>query len=192
MFTLQCILGALRAATMDGTNIGRPCCKEHNCTDPLVKHRAHYCAKHDYKQAECVVTDCTATSPTGFRTCEIPEHRAMEHHRNEKGKAWFQLQNRLQKQRVGQLSNSFGNGRSAGEELEALQDPRKSDDGNVKPKARFDRRKTHNEQLIVACCGTILARGTMFGAESITGVKVVISPLLCVLLLTYNLIQGLC
>lgn len=48
----------------------------------------------------------------------------------------------------------------------------KSDAGNYQPKARFDRRKTHNEQLVVACCGIILARGTMFGAESISGVKV--------------------
>lgn len=49
---------------------------------------------------------------------------------------------------------------------------RKSDSGNQQPKARFSRRRTHNEQLVVACCGVITARGTMYGAEAISGVKV--------------------
>ncbi|KAH9475970.1 hypothetical protein JR316_0011535 [Psilocybe cubensis] len=46
---------------------------------------------------------------------------------------------------------------------------KKSDKGNVVPKARFARRRTHNEQLLVSCCGIINARATMFGAESVSG-----------------------
>lgn len=49
---------------------------------------------------------------------------------------------------------------------------KKSEDGNKVPKARFSRRRTHNEQLLVACCGVIPARATMHGAESVSGVKV--------------------
>jgi hypothetical protein len=37
---------------------------------------------------------------------------------------------------------------------------------------KSDSGRTHNEQLVVACCGVILGRGTMFGAEAISGVKV--------------------
>lgn len=48
----------------------------------------------------------------------------------------------------------------------------KSDKGNQQPKASFARRRTHNEELVVSCCGMILARGTMYGAEAISGVKV--------------------
>jgi hypothetical protein len=48
----------------------------------------------------------------------------------------------------------------------------KSDAGNRKPKAHFGRRWTHNEQLIVCCCGIIAAHATMFGVEAISGVKV--------------------
>ena len=48
----------------------------------------------------------------------------------------------------------------------------KSDAGNNPPKARFGRRRTHNEQLIVCCCGVVAARATMFGAEAVTGVVV--------------------
>lgn len=51
-------------------------------------------------------------------------------------------------------------------------DVSKSDEGNRTVKARFGRRRTHNEQLVVCCCGIIAARATMFGAEAISGVKV--------------------
>lgn len=57
------------------------------------------------------------------------------------------------------------------DEIEQILDTRKSDLGNQQPKAHFGCRKTHNEQLVVACCGVIVARGMMFGAESISGVK---------------------
>jgi len=51
----------------------------------------------------------------------------------------------------------------------------KSPNGNHVPKARFGRRRTHNEQLVVACCGVIIARGTMYGAEALSGVRVSMS-----------------
>jgi CxC6 like cysteine cluster associated with KDZ transposases len=44
--------------------------------------------------------------------------------------------------------------------------------GNVRRKARFGRRWTHNEELVVASCGVILARATFFGSEAPNGVKV--------------------
>ncbi|EIN06762.1 hypothetical protein PUNSTDRAFT_115259 [Punctularia strigosozonata HHB-11173 SS5] len=44
-------------------------------------------------------------------------------------------------------------------------------EGNVRPKARFGRRRTHNEELVVACCGTILSRATFFGSEAPNGVR---------------------
>ncbi|KAF5375906.1 hypothetical protein D9615_008161 [Tricholomella constricta] len=148
-------LRSLRAATMDGTGLGRPCCKEHNCLHPLVKHRAHFCAIHDHKKA--------------------PDHRQIELRRNERGKAFFQLKQRLHKNQTSQISDALGPTSELDDDDEPddelYSDIRKSDAGNKQPKARFERRKTHNEQLLVACCGTILAWGTMFGAESISGVK---------------------
>jgi hypothetical protein len=41
-----------------------------------------------------------------------------------------------------------------------------------KIRGRLSRRWTHNEQLIVRCCGIILSRATFFGSEAITAVKV--------------------
>ena len=48
----------------------------------------------------------------------------------------------------------------------------KDKDGNVKRRARFGRRWTHNEQLVVSSCGVIIARATFFGSEAPNGVKV--------------------
>ena len=47
--------------------------------------------------------------------------------------------------------------------------PSKSMHGNRNPvKARFGRRRTHNEQTLVRPCGVIFARATMFGAEAVS------------------------
>jgi hypothetical protein len=42
-----------------------------------------------------------------------------------------------------------------------------------KIRAKFTHSRLHNEQLVVAPCGVILGRDTMFGAEGIASVTVV-------------------
>ena len=41
-----------------------------------------------------------------------------------------------------------------------------------KVRAQFGRKRTHNEQIIVAPCGMIMARETFFGAEAVSSVVV--------------------
>ena len=53
----------------------------------------------------------------------------------------------------------------------------KPETGNRSVKARFGRRRTHNEQLCVASCGVILGRATFFGSEAPNGVRVSGKPL---------------
>ena len=50
--------------------------------------------------------------------------------------------------------------------------PEKPDSGNKTVRARFGRRRTHNEQLIVRPCGVIVSRATFFGSEPVSEVKV--------------------
>ena len=47
-------------------------------------------------------------------------------------------------------------------------------DSSTTPKIRtqFGRRQTHNEQIIVAPCGLVIARATFYGAEAIRDVAV--------------------
>ncbi|PPQ76766.1 hypothetical protein CVT26_000266 [Gymnopilus dilepis] len=47
----------------------------------------------------------------------------------------------------------------------------KPETGNRSAKARFGRRRTHNEELCVASCGVILGRATFYGSEAPNGVR---------------------
>jgi hypothetical protein len=44
--------------------------------------------------------------------------------------------------------------------------------GKKKLQAQFGRKRTHNEQIMVAPCGMILSRATFFGAEAVSTVVV--------------------
>lgn len=48
----------------------------------------------------------------------------------------------------------------------------KSTQGNRVLRARFGRRRTHNEQLCVFSCGVVAGRATFFGSEAPNGVRV--------------------
>lgn len=48
--------------------------------------------------------------------------------------------------------------------------PEKPTEGNRKIRAQFGRKCTHNEQVIVALCGMIIARATFYNAEAVSSV----------------------
>ncbi|KAJ7125515.1 hypothetical protein C8R43DRAFT_1090555 [Mycena crocata] len=158
----------------------------------------------------CVVTDCKRDADKGFRTCSLPDHRALESYHYLQGKAMFQLKHRLERLNVSQTHDSLSAGHSRplhirmsdeldGDLLPDLIDPTDGDDeeleglgaaededveidangicdgkpetGNRSVRARFGRRRTHNEELCVASCGVILGRATFYGSEAPNGVR---------------------
>ncbi|KAJ3743291.1 hypothetical protein EV360DRAFT_57709, partial [Lentinula raphanica] len=170
---------SLRAVVTDGVTLGHPCCKVHNCTEPLENNRHHWCKTHSQQKLLCSFTDCARPACPGKRTCDEPLHRRYEEYRLLKGKGFFLLRQRLQRAGVIQLSSSISSSSAKEDDLlhaleldEGDEDPvHKSDQGNRPAKAMFARRRTHNEQLVVCTCGVIAARATMYGAEAISGVK---------------------
>ncbi|KAJ7167590.1 hypothetical protein C8R46DRAFT_1093498 [Mycena filopes] len=201
---------AVRSTVTDGITIGRPCCAVHDCLEPLptVKHR--YCNIHRSFNRQCVVTDCKHDSDNGFRTCSIPDHRALESYHYLQGKAMFQLKRRLERLNVSQTHDSLSSGTRnphprmtdelEGDLLPDLVDAETEDEdvelegagadadedveidatgicdgkpesGNRRVRARFGRRRTHNEQLCVGSCGVILGRATFYGSEAPNGVR---------------------
>ncbi|KAF7294714.1 hypothetical protein MIND_01008700 [Mycena indigotica] len=67
-----------------------------------------------------------------------------------------------------------GTGADEDEDVEIDEDgvcPDKPSVGNQKPKARFGRRRTHNEELCVMSCGVIVGRATFYGSEAPNGVR---------------------
>ncbi|KAG2007045.1 cytochrome P450 [Coprinopsis cinerea AmutBmut pab1-1] len=173
-------LRKMHAAVCDGITLGHPCCGVHGCQTPLDSQRDRYCPDHRALEALCAIDDCSQPVEPGFRTCSQQGHRRLEEKYREKGTAMFQLQDRLQKARISTPSDSVPLDNPANistndielDEEEALPEcDGKADVGKQKLKSHFGRRWTHNEQLVMRPCGLILARGTLYGAESVASVN---------------------
>ncbi|KAJ7509683.1 hypothetical protein B0H11DRAFT_1702569, partial [Mycena galericulata] len=137
----------LSACVTDGVTVGHACCGVHDCKIPLANQRAWFCPSHGERRFICVVNGCENPSEVHWRTCVTPSHRAYEQDRRTKGKAMFQLRARL--------------ARTSGQ----------ADPTPPKIRGRLSRRWTHNEQLMVRCCGIIISRATFFGSEAVSSVK---------------------
>ncbi|KAJ6485282.1 hypothetical protein DFH09DRAFT_949028, partial [Mycena vulgaris] len=187
---------AIRSTVTDGITIGRPCCCVHDCLEPLPNVKQRFCVIHRRLEKQCAVTTCDRDSEHGFRTCNIPEHRSLESYYYLQGKAMFQLKHRLERIKASQTHDSLSPGTTTasrmrmtdeidGELMPDLIDAPEDDDdevgegvcdgkpekGNKTVRARFGRRRTHNEQLCVGSCGVILGRATFYGSEAPNGVR---------------------
>ncbi|KAF9522001.1 hypothetical protein CPB83DRAFT_911574 [Crepidotus variabilis] len=179
----------IRSTISDGISSGRPCCAVHDCKQPLESVKHHFCPPHCDKSKHCAVVHCDKKAEPGFRTCLLSDHRKCEESYLEQGKAMFQLKKRLERLKVSQTHDSVAVAPNAiaDEQPEALEGVGDADDevlvdedgvcegkpetGNRKVKARFGRRRTHNEQLCVGSCGVILGRATFYGSEAVNGVR---------------------
>lgn len=189
----QCLkseLAFVRSTVTDGVTIGRPTCSFHDCDIPLesVKHR--YCPVHHEQDLVCVVTTCSERAEEGHRTCSIKDHRELENYNAIQNKALFQLKLRLSRLKVSQPRDSMPEIATnddvapvpAFDDEEVMIDAAgicddKPEQGNKSLRARFGRKRTHNEELCVASCGVILGRATFYGSEAPNGVRVSITPL---------------
>ena len=169
---------------IDGITIGHPCCLVHNCFVPLPNNRQRYCTVHAASHdAQCAIIGCTAHVMTGRRTCSDPTHQAVETLHHDRGQARFQLKERLARALVAHPQDSSAEEQPLSElvdteeideeyevpvsQLEGPEQPQRQ-----KLRAQFGRRRTHNEQIIVAPCGIIIARETFYGAEGVASVVV--------------------
>ncbi|TFY61295.1 hypothetical protein EVG20_g7114 [Dentipellis fragilis] len=102
----------------------------------------------------------------------------MERNGAERRSALFQLKKRLEQHGLSYVESEAdplvsGSRDEVDEADEAEgQCEGKAKEGNTKPRARFGRRWTHNEQLCVATCGVILGRMTMYGSEAVHGATI--------------------
>jgi len=185
-------LDELRSVVVDGVTIGHPCCSEHDCPIPLQSSRDHYCPVHTHLSNLCVVISCNEIAEKNFKTCAHPDHRSLETKYDMASKAMFQLRHRLERvsrQTHDSLPTDFtseGDGSGGGfqgsdvrhdQEVEITADDcnGKSSSGNRTIRARFGRRRTHNDELCVASCGVILGRATFYGSEAPSAVRVCFS-----------------
>lgn len=146
----------------------------------------------------CSIIGCNLPVVPGRCTCSTPDHKHVEGTYELHGQSRFQLQERLAHARVAHPNDTI----SQDVEISTLHLPDAEeeyelnemgtlalpvvDDGDLTPavnvghgqptrrrlKAMFGCRRTHNEQLMVAPCGMIIARQTFFGAEGVASVVV--------------------
>jgi hypothetical protein len=184
---------------VDGVTVGHPCCTVHNCFEPLETQRNRFCKSHEATEGRvCAIKGCTQLHQKDACVCSDPEHVEAERIHVERGQARFQLKDRLERARVSHPNDRIAEDRvlddvaddEAEQEIDiaaALQnDARDTDFQHKRLRAQFGRRRTHNEELIVAPCGIILARQTFYGAEGVNSVAVCHHALSVLMLLTYR------
>ncbi|KZP29406.1 hypothetical protein FIBSPDRAFT_727349, partial [Athelia psychrophila] len=128
---------------IDGISIGCPCCGKHNCHLPLPNNRHHFCATHEELNNQCAIVGCE--EPVADRGPGLPKAFTCpnpEHQEIEQARTEKGQAHFVLKERLLQQRIC----------------------------AQFGRRRSHNKQIFVAPCGTIIARETFFGAEAISSI----------------------
>jgi len=93
--------------------MGCPSCNVHDCDNPLTSVCDKFCSIHEQLNRVCAVVSCSESVETGFQTCADPEHRSLELHYYERGKAMFQLKSRLHRLKITQTHDSLSMGSSS-------------------------------------------------------------------------------
>ncbi|KAH8078731.1 hypothetical protein BXZ70DRAFT_901892 [Cristinia sonorae] len=182
---------------MDGVTVGHPCCGIHNCKEALKSQRDRFCPTHMDQSHVCAIRGCNAPVVPPSRACSDQVHQAAEQQYRSTGKAARQLRQQLRKEAAiihlepdaafEQDDEQYPPATNTPSSLDA--DPPEPDqvycvnpsnntiidctpeqvdsDPKIRLRAQFGRRRTHNEQVLVAPCGVIIARTTFYGAEAI-------------------------
>lgn len=188
-------LGKVSCVVIDGITLGHPCCSVHNCKIPLTRQRDRFCSQHAAEASKCSVKGCGQPVTKGSRVCGDQAHIEVERKYVEHGQTRFHDLQRLVNSNVVSLNNNvpditdpsiLGDLLDDSDVLEFdidrhgnVSQPGTSSTGTKPPPAgrrritaRFGRARTHNEQIIVGCCGLIIGRVTFYGAEAVTSVIV--------------------
>jgi hypothetical protein len=137
----------------------------------------------------CAIVNCSNPVVPGKKTCAVSDHQHIEAVHTERGQARFQLKERYERSRLAHPNDSVGDQVTSIAELvdeneeEVFETSRDhgpvpvtlnstAQNSNLRIRAQFGRRRTHNEQLFVAPCGMIIARETFYHAEALYSVIV--------------------
>ncbi|KAA1474355.1 hypothetical protein DENSPDRAFT_840923 [Dentipellis sp. KUC8613] len=166
-------MSKVSAAVVDGITLGHPRCAVSDpevCMNELSSTRNRFCNEHLSKDSECSVVNCKKPAVEGKRTCSEPLHEAAERRYVDGGQARFQLKHRLQRQKLAHLKRMEPDDSDEGDDLVEEQQGQAGEEGQAEkeklPRAQFGRKRTHNEQIIVAPCGMIIARATFYNSET--------------------------
>ncbi|KAH6899597.1 hypothetical protein BKA70DRAFT_1115499 [Coprinopsis sp. MPI-PUGE-AT-0042] len=145
------------AVIMDGITLGRPRCREYHCLGKLANSKMMFCNKHKDREGECAVEGCKTQADSGWKTCNIPLHRATDELRKKRVEgSHFPRKGQLERARAAHPKEGI---RAAVEDQDDVDE--------TLPEATVDDGRTKGEEQILATsCGIILGRDTMITAES--------------------------
>lgn len=156
------------------------------CRNPLTSVRSRFCpVHHELLHNQCQAQPCTRLALAGKKTCDLETHMKAAKKFDQHVHSNFTLHSMLNRPGASLPVDPTVHQNDFTAELEGLEDIRHAneaeradeshrDGGDTSKKAapKMSRLRTHNDQLIVATCGVILARQTMFHSESPSAVKV--------------------
>ena len=83
---------SVSVVVIDGITLGHPCCAMHNCHIPLSNNRNRFCDSHVQHSSICAIVSCSSPVAAPERkTCDHPDHHAVELMHIERGQSQFQL-----------------------------------------------------------------------------------------------------
>ncbi|EGG04959.1 uncharacterized protein MELLADRAFT_88423 [Melampsora larici-populina 98AG31] len=177
------------AVVTDGLTIGHwRCSASASQLEMLAKDFGHPAPDGPCRRTLDTAQPCTQPALANKRTCGLQSHQEAAKTFSTRVNSNFQLHSMLNRPGSNlNLDPSVHLEDESGEiqDLESLQQADESDrveesqrsgeEGSTK-KPTLSRARTHNDQLVVAPCGVILARQTMFNSESPSAVKIPSQP----------------
>ncbi|KAG9052736.1 hypothetical protein FS842_009330 [Serendipita sp. 407] len=89
----------IRSMVTDGIVMGHPCCSIHDCKNPLPSTQSRFCSEHQDQENLCATVGCSNAVLPGSKACGDAVCQRLEQERKERGKAMFQLKERLSQHR---------------------------------------------------------------------------------------------
>ncbi|KAH9824422.1 hypothetical protein DFH28DRAFT_879391 [Melampsora americana] len=156
------------------------------CKRPLLKITDRFCPYHyKYLHNVCQAQPCIKPTIPGTKTCHLESHILADQKFTEQGNSNFQLSAMLTRPNSSlpidptvyqdPVTTQFQDYETIKMGNESNRSEENARDGGASKKSKepqMSRKRTHNDQVIVAPCGIILARQTMFNAEAVSAVKV--------------------
>lgn len=176
----RCSASAQQLQSLDPTSTAT------HCEQHLDKVTHRFCPEHHLLLHNiCEAQPCVAPAIAGTKTCGDIKHKAAYRDFKDKTKSFFGLPRRFNRPNTHirsdpseLISTETGEVALSAEDLMyADVDNRKHEagrnggEGSDGKKINLSRNRTHNEQLMVAPCGVVVARKTFYKSESVPQVK---------------------
>ncbi|KAH6885028.1 hypothetical protein BKA70DRAFT_1445504 [Coprinopsis sp. MPI-PUGE-AT-0042] len=96
------------AVIMDRITLGRPRCQKYHCLGKLANSKMMFCNKHKDQEGECAVKGCKTQADSGWKTCNIPLHRATDELRKKRVEgSHFPWKGQLERARAAHLKEGI-------------------------------------------------------------------------------------